>query len=68
VGLEHRHRLAGLDEERLVVAQALQRLEDGVEAFPVARGLADAAVDHQLGGFSATSGSRLFWIMRKALP
>jgi hypothetical protein len=28
------------------------------------RARADAAVDHQLRGFSATSGSRLFWIMR----
>jgi len=49
VRAQHRDGLARLHEQRFVVAQALQRREDGVEAFPVARGAPDAAVDHQLG-------------------
>ena len=48
VRLEHAHRLARLDEQRLVVVQVAQRRDDGVEALPVARGAADAAVDDQL--------------------
>ena len=50
MGLEHADRLARLDQQRLVVVQFLQALEDAVEAGPVARGAADAAVDHQLLG------------------
>ena len=42
--------LAGLDEERLFVAEALELADDGVEALPVARGLADAAVDDEVLG------------------
>ncbi len=49
VGLEHRHRLARLNEQRLVVAEALELGHDRVVARPVARRLADAAVDDQLG-------------------
>jgi hypothetical protein len=37
-----------LHQQRLVVASSLQRREDLVEALPVARGAADAAVDHQV--------------------
>ena len=48
VGAEHAHRLAGLDQQGLVVLQAPQRRDDAVEAFPVAGGPADAAIDHQL--------------------
>jgi hypothetical protein len=44
---EHAHRLARLHQQRLVVAQLAQRLEDGVEGLPVARRLADAAIDNQ---------------------
>ena len=47
VGLEDRHGHAGLDGQRLVVLQVEQRIDDGVIRFPVARALADAAVDHQ---------------------
>ena len=36
-GAEHRDRLARLDDQRLVVAERLQRRDDGVEAFPVPR-------------------------------
>ena len=50
VGAEDRHRLARLDEQRLVVAEPPQRGDDRVEALPVARRLARAAVDHQLLG------------------
>jgi hypothetical protein len=50
MGLEDGDRLARLHQQRLVVAQALERGEDRIEALPVARGTADAAVDHQLGG------------------
>ena len=47
VGAEHPDRFAGLDEQRLVVAQVLQRCQDGVEAGPVACRTANAAVHHQ---------------------
>ena len=47
---EDADRLAALHQQGLVVAQLAQRLEDGVVAVPVARGAADAAVHHQLGG------------------
>ena len=50
VRLEHAHRLAGLDQQRLVVVQCAQRRDDGIEALPVARGTTDAAVDDQLLG------------------
>jgi hypothetical protein len=46
VGAEHAHRLARLDQQRLVGLQLAQR-EDRVEAVPVARRLADAAVHDQ---------------------
>ncbi len=45
---EDPHRLAGLHEQGLVVPQLLQAADDGVEALPVARGLADPAVDDQV--------------------
>ena len=45
---EHADRLAGLHQQRLILLQPAQRLDDAVEAFPVARGAADAAIDHQL--------------------
>src|SRR5690606_11555478 len=48
VGGEHAHRLARLHQQGLVVAQRAQRVEDRVVAGPVARGAADAAVDHQV--------------------
>ena len=45
--------LAGLDEQRVFGAEALEFANDGVEALPVARGAADAAVDDEvLGAFS----------------
>ena len=47
VRAEHAHGLAGLDKQRLVRFQAPQRGQDGLEAVPVARRLANAAVDHQ---------------------
>ena len=52
VGLEHADRLAGLDQQGLVVLEAAQRAHDGIEAFPVARGPPDAAVDDQLAAGS----------------
>ena len=50
VGPEDADRLARLDEQRLVALQPAQRLDDAVERLPVARGAADAAIDHQLAG------------------
>jgi hypothetical protein len=47
VGAEHADRLARLDEQGLVLLEPLERLDDLVEAFPVARGAADAAIDDQ---------------------
>ena len=48
VGPENADRLAGLHQQRLVVLQRLQRRHDAVIALPVARGSADAAIDHEL--------------------
>ena len=50
VGAEDADRLAALHEHRLVVGQGGQRAHEGVVGLPVARGLAGAAVHHQLGG------------------
>src|SRR5262249_27261533 len=50
VCFEHADRLARLHEHRLVVAEAFERGHDGVVALPVARRLADAAVDDELLG------------------
>ena len=50
VRLEHRDRLAGLHQQRLLVAEPHQLALDRVEARVVARGLADPAVDHELLG------------------
>ena len=47
-GAEYGDRLAGLDHQRLVVGEVLQRGDDGVEAFPVARHLSRSAVNDQL--------------------
>ncbi len=47
---EHADRLAGLHEQRLVLAERAQRLQDRLEARPVARRLADAAVDDERVG------------------
>ena len=47
---EDADRLAGLHEQRLVVLEPLQRLDDFVIAVPVARGAADAAIDDELAG------------------
>ena len=64
VGAEHADRLAGLDEQRLVVAERPQRGDDAVEALPVARRPADAAIDDQFAGLLGHLGSRLFISMR----
>src|SRR5450432_1525921 len=42
--------LARLDEQGLVAAELLELADDDVEAVPVARGLARAAVDDEVGG------------------
>ena len=47
---KHRDRLARLHQQRFVAAQPLQLAHDGVVALPVARRLADAAVDDQIRG------------------
>ncbi len=48
VSLEDADRLARLHQQRLVVLQRLQRVDDGVVALPIARGAAGAAVDHEI--------------------
>ena len=45
VRLENSHRLSRLHQERLIIAEALQRRDDGVVARPIARRLARAAID-----------------------
>ncbi len=47
VGAEDADRLARLDEQGLVVLEPLERLDDLVEAGPIARGAADPAIDDQ---------------------
>ena len=47
---EHAHGLARLHEQRLVLAERAQRGQDRLEARPVARRLADAAVDDERVG------------------
>jgi hypothetical protein len=48
VGADHADRLAGLDQQGLVICQPFERGNDRVVAVPVARCLAGAAVDDQL--------------------
>ncbi len=48
MGLEDADRLAGLNQQRLVVFQFPQGADDAIETFPVARCTADAAIDDQL--------------------
>ena len=56
VGAEDGHRLAALHQQRLVRLQLLQAAQDGVEALPVARRLAAAAVDDQVVGVEGHLG------------
>ena len=48
VRAEHADRLARLHQQRLVAVELAQGCDDAVEALPVARGAADAAVDDEL--------------------
>ena len=48
MGAKHADRLAGLDQQGFVRFQPLQRFDDPVIAFPVARGSTDAAIDDKL--------------------
>jgi hypothetical protein len=41
---------AGLDEERIFRAEAFQFINDGVKAFPVSRGAANATIDDEVLG------------------
>ena len=50
MGAEHADGLARLHQQSLVVVEPLQRFDDPVIAFPVARGAADPAIDHQFLG------------------
>ena len=50
VGREHGHGLAGLDDERLVVAERLEGFDDGPIAIPVAGGPSRPAVDDEVPG------------------
>jgi hypothetical protein len=48
MGAEDADRLAGLDEQGLVLLEPAERADDAVEALPVARGAADPAIDDEL--------------------
>ena len=50
VGAEHTHRLAGLDQQRLVLLHGLQGPGDRIERRPGPDGPAGAAVNHQVIG------------------
>ena len=56
VGLEHAHRLAGLNQQGLLKPERLQGLDDAIEAIPIACGAADAAVHHEFGGILGDLG------------
>ena len=59
VGLEHANRFARLDQQGLVILQPLQRLDDLIVAFPIARGPADPAIDHQRSGIFGHIGIKV---------
>ncbi len=59
VGLEHRHRLARLDDQRLGVPEPAQLPLDRVKRRPVARRLADPAVDDELVGLLGDVGMQV---------
>ena len=48
VGREDADGLAGLDQQRFLVAEVLELVNDGVETLPVPGRLADAAVDDEI--------------------
>src|ERR1700683_4066776 len=48
VGVEDPDRLTGLNQQSFILLQRLQGFDDSIEAVPIARGAADAAVDHEL--------------------
>ena len=50
MGAEYADRFAGLDQQGLVFVQTLQGFENLLEAGPVARRAADAAIDDQIVG------------------
>ena len=47
MGAKDADRFARLHQQRLVAFQPLQRRDDAIETFPVARRAADAAIDHE---------------------
>ncbi len=50
VGLEYADRLAGLYQQGFIIVELSEAFDDLVVALPVARGTADATVNHQLIG------------------
>ena len=48
MGFDDANRLAGLHQERLIVAQRRQRATDRMKRWPIARGFANAAIDDQI--------------------
>src|ERR1700757_4055735 len=50
VRAEYSDRLAGLNQQRLIVAERAQRPHDLLEALPVAGGFADAPINDELIG------------------
>ena len=59
VRAEHANRLAGLDEQRLVGLELAQRRDNAIEALPVPRRPANAAVHHQLARFLGHFGIQI---------
>jgi hypothetical protein len=47
-GAKDADRFAGLNEQSLIVLEALEGAHDGIEAFPITCGATDASVDHEL--------------------
>ncbi|MNV74928.1 hypothetical protein D3C71_1681830 [compost metagenome] len=48
MGLEQPHRLAGLDDQRLVLVHLGERLDDGAMRRPVARRFAESGIDDEI--------------------
>ena len=48
VRAKHADRFAGLHAQRLIGFERRERRDDAIKALPIARGAADAAVDHEL--------------------
>ncbi|OPZ67232.1 MAG: hypothetical protein BWY82_02845 [Verrucomicrobia bacterium ADurb.Bin474] len=48
MGFEDRHRLAGLDEKRLIIFQLAQSIQNSIESLPAASGFSLTSIDNQI--------------------